>query len=186
MSETSVTKFECVLRAWQAHEKELLAFLRHRSAHGQAAEDILQEVFLKSMRQGKGFCSLENPRAWLFQVARHALIDNARMTKPVAALCNDIIDSSSDDVRAPVDELDHCLSRNLQELDATDRGIIKACDFDRRTVRTYAEQNQLSLSAAKSRLLRARQRLRQQLINNCQVRFDETGKVCCHVPSEPR
>jgi RNA polymerase sigma-70 factor (ECF subfamily) len=41
------------------------------------------------MRQGQGFCALENPRAWLFQVARHALIDAARLTKPQVELPKD-------------------------------------------------------------------------------------------------
>jgi RNA polymerase sigma-70 factor, ECF subfamily len=30
------------------------------------------------MRQGEGFCTLDKPRAWLFQVARNALVDRAR------------------------------------------------------------------------------------------------------------
>jgi len=38
----------------------------------------------------------------------------------------------------------------------------------------------MSLPAVKSRLLRARQRLRQQLVEHFQVRFDAGGKVCCH------
>lgn len=175
---------ECVLRAWHAHEKELLAFLRHRTPESHAAEDLLQDVFLKSMRQGSGFCSLDNPRAWLFRVARNALIDASRLARPVAKLPGDVIDTSSSDERAPVEELDACLVRNLMELDAVDRGIIQACDLDRMTVRAYAEVNELSLTAAKSRLLRARQRLRSSLVHNCQVRFDDTGKVCCHVPCE--
>jgi RNA polymerase sigma-70 factor (ECF subfamily) len=52
------------------------------------------------------------------------------------------------------------------------------------TVRAYAEANGLTLAAAKSRLLRARKRLRERLIENCQVRFDEAGQVCCHQPRD--
>ncbi len=186
MSAARIATFECVLRAWQAHEKELLAFLLRRVTESHAAEDLLQDVFIKSMRQGKGFCSLENPRAWLFQVARNALIDSVRSDKPVVPLSDDVTDTSSSDERAPVDELDACLARNLLELDVTDRGIIQACDLAGLTVRAYAEANELSLAAAKSRLLRARQRLRSSLVGNCQVRFDETGNVCCHVPRDPQ
>ena len=177
---------ECVLRAWQAHEKELLAFLRHRTRESHAAEDLLQDVFLKSIRQGSGFCSLDNPRAWLFRVARNALVDASRLARPVAELPGDVIDTSSSDERAPVEELDACLVRNLLKLDAIDRDIIQACDLDRLSVRAFADANTLSLAAAKSRLLRARRRLRGNLVHNCQVRFDETGKVCCHVPCEMR
>jgi RNA polymerase sigma-70 factor (ECF subfamily) len=36
--------FECVLRAWEANERELLAFLILRAKDSHAAEDLLQEV----------------------------------------------------------------------------------------------------------------------------------------------
>lgn len=180
--------FECVLRAWEAHKRELLAFLILRAQDRNAAEDLLQEVFLKAMRQGKGFCSLENPKAWLFQVARNALIDAARLAKPHAELSDELAESlaaAPTSERAPVDELDTCVARNLPALDAEDRHIIEACDLQGQTVRAYAEANRLTLAAAKSRLLRARKRLRDCLIENCQVRFDDTGQVCCHTPRPP-
>lgn len=177
--------FECVLRAWEMHERALLAFLILRAPNRHAAEDLLQEVFLKAMRQGKDFCSLENPKAWLFQVARNALIDAARLAKPHTELSDELAETLADapaSERVPVDELDACVERNLPALDVEDRHIIEACDLQGQTVRAYAEANQLTLAAAKSRLLRARKRLRDTLVVNCQVRFDDTGQVCCHTP----
>ncbi|NLX18854.1 MAG: sigma-70 family RNA polymerase sigma factor [Desulfobulbus sp.] len=174
-------KFACVLRAWQAHEKELLTFLLSRTDNLHAAEDLLQEVFLKSMQQGRKFCVLKNPRAWLFTVARHALIDASRLTKPITALPEHLEQEPADE-RHPVDELAACIVRNLPELTAEDRHIIEACDLHNQTVRSYAQTNGLTVAAAKSRLLRARKRLRECLVKNCQVRFDATGRVCCHVP----
>ncbi|MFN4236611.1 MAG: sigma-70 family RNA polymerase sigma factor [Vogesella sp.] len=180
--------FECVLRAWDAHERELLAFLILRAPDRHAAEDLLQEVFLKAMRQGKGFCLLGNQKAWLFEVARNALIDAARLAKPHAELSGELTETLAAppaSERGPVDELDVCVERNLPALDAEDRHIIEVCDLQGQTVRAYAEANQLTLAAAKSRLLRARKRLRHSLVVNCQVRFDDTGQVCCHTPRPP-
>lgn len=173
--------FDCVLRAWRAHGKELLAFLVDRTRDRHAAEDLLQDVFIKSMRQGQGFCSLENPRAWLFQVARNALIDSIRLAKPLAEL-PDAVPAAPSEERAPVEELDQCIERNLPRLNDEDRRIIQACDLEGQRVHAYAQDHQLSLAAAKSRLLRARKRLRDSLVRNCQVRFDAAGQVCCHVP----
>jgi len=50
------------------------------------------------------------------------------------------------------------------------------------TQNDYAQRLGLSLPAAKSRVQRARLRLRAQLSEACQVTFDEAGKVCCFVP----
>jgi DNA-directed RNA polymerase specialized sigma24 family protein len=47
MDDPARPPFDCVVRAWVAHERELLAFLQRRSSDPDAAEDLLQEVFLK-------------------------------------------------------------------------------------------------------------------------------------------
>jgi RNA polymerase sigma-70 factor (ECF subfamily) len=56
-----VPEFVCVSSAWQAHEGELLGYLRHRLSDADAADDVLQDVFLKAMRHGQGFCTLDHP-----------------------------------------------------------------------------------------------------------------------------
>lgn len=169
-----------MLQAWRAHEAELLGYLSRQLHDASRAQDVLQEVFLKSMRLGQGFCRLDNPRAWLYQVARTTLVDHTRSTQPWVALPDDLIAPAAEP-RAPVDELDACLTRNLARLDSADCAIVQACDLQGQTVRDFAQTHDLSLSAAKSRLLRARQRLRQQLVANCGVQFDPSGLVCCHV-----
>jgi RNA polymerase sigma-70 factor (ECF subfamily) len=171
--------FECVLRAWQAHEAELLGFLAHHASDADAAQDLLQEVFIKALRQGRGFCTLDNPRAWLFQVARNALIDAGRLRRPSVELPDDLAAPPAEE-RAPVDELDACIARNLPFLGEQDRDIVQRCDLDGQTVRGYADASGLSLPAAKARLLRARKRLRDALVERCGVRFDPDGSVCCH------
>ncbi len=180
-------RFACVAAAWQAHEGELLGYLRHQLPDGHAAEDLLQDVFVKAMRQGQGFCSLDNPRAWLFQVARNALIDRARVSKPQVSLdeLTLALEAPAPDALEPIDALAACVARVLGELPPGDADILRACDLEGRTQRDYAQQQGLSLPATKSRLLRARQRLRDQLSTACQVRFDDDGSVGSHVPRPP-
>ena len=173
--------FDCVLGAWHAHEAELRGYLIHRLGDADSADDLLQETFLKSMRQGAAFCEIDNPRAWLFQVARNALIDRARLARPHLELPDQLAAPPTDE-RAPVDELDACLLRNLAEMSAEDRQIIEQCDLQGIRQHDFAQAQGLSLPATKSRLLRARQRLRDALTRNCQVHFDDSGRVCCHVP----
>ena len=177
--DTAQAAFDCVLRAWASHEAELKGYLARQTADVDAADDLLQEVFLKAIRQGRDFCTLDNARAWLFQVARNALVDLARAKRPHAELDDNVAAPSAEE-RAAVDALDDCLLRTLQTLDEADRDIVQACDLDGQTVRGFAQQRALGLPAAKSRLLRARQRLRAAVIENCGVRFDASGQICCH------
>jgi RNA polymerase sigma-70 factor (ECF subfamily) len=169
--------FGCVLGAWRAHEGELHTYLVHRVRDAALADDLLQDVFVKAMRQGQGFCTLAQPRAWLFQVARNALIDHARAQRPTEPVDEDL--PAIDAEGAAVDLLADQLQRVLPQMDAADEDVLRACDLNGERQQAYADRHALSLPAVKARLLRARQRLRERLIATCAVRFDERGSVCC-------
>lgn len=181
MSETSTVP--CLLVAWRANEQALRGWLIHQLHDKPLAEDLLQDVFLKAMRQGERFCAIENARAWLFEVTRNTLADQLRRTRDSVALPDDL--SVSEEVAPPVDSLANCLPRVLAELSAEDREAITCCDLNGMSQADYAHQLGISLPGAKSRVQRARQRLKAQLACACQVRFDEQGKVCCFVPRPP-
>lgn len=177
-------RFGCVAAAWQAHHGELLGYLRHRLRDTDTAADLLHDVFVKAMRQGQGFCRLDDPRAWLFQVARNAIVDHARAAHPTEPLPDEIDAFAAPEPAAlpAVDDLAGCLAKCLEELSTDDAEILRGCDLEGETVRAWAEAHGLGLAAAKSRLLRARQRLRERMTRVCQVRFDEHGNVDGHVP----
>lgn len=174
-----VAEFPCVTKAWLAHESELRGYLAHRVGNRHLTEDLLQDVFVKAMRQGKEFCNLDNARAWLFQVARNALVDHQRLHRETIELPDDIphVTEHAD----PVVALSACVGRVLSELAPEDRDIIEQCDLNGMKQQDYAKAHDLSLAATKSRLLRARQRMRDTLSVNCKVQFDDQGRVESHV-----
>lgn len=180
MNNPAVPSFPCILRAWNAHESELCNFLRHRAGDSHLADDLLQEVFVKAMQQGRQFCTLDNDRAWLFQVARNALVDHYRLGREATGLPEDM--SQPEPICEPIHALSACVARVLSELTAEDRNIIEQCDLEGVKQKDYAVVHGLSLAAAKSRLLRARERMRARMNTACQVRFDEQGRVADHVP----
>jgi RNA polymerase sigma-70 factor (ECF subfamily) len=176
--------FACIEGAWEKHQSELKGYLTHRLGDAAQAEDLLQEVFLKAVRQGQQFCSLENPRAWLYQVAHNALVDYVRLKKSSVPLPDDLTAESEPIV--PVDDLSECVVRVLSELSDQDREIIQHCDIEGTKLQDFADAHHLSLPAVKSRIQRARQHMRSHMTAACQVKFDEVGHVCCHVPRPPQ
>jgi RNA polymerase sigma-70 factor, ECF subfamily len=174
--------FPCVFAAWQAHAAELRGYLRHRVGDADVADDLLQDVFVKAMRQGRHFCALDHPRAWLFQVARNALVDRLRTQHAHEPVTDALADSSAQAAEppAPIDALSDCVARTLAELAPEDAAILRACDLEGQTQRDYAAAHGLGLPAAKSRLLRARQRLRERLTQVCRVQFEPDGSVGGH------
>jgi RNA polymerase sigma-70 factor (ECF subfamily) len=170
----------CLMRAWDSHEPELRAWLRRRLNNSHDAEDMLQDLFIKALRQDKKFCEIANARAWLYEVARNALADRLRMKREQIELPDNL--SAAHDEPDAVDTLAACLPRVLAKLPEEDREAITRCDLEGMRQQDYARLKDLSLPGAKSRLQRARKRLRDELTQTCGVRFDEAGNVCCFVP----
>ena len=174
---------QCVLSAWEQYESELKAWLTRQLANPAEAEDLLQDLFLKVLQKQQQFCQLTHPRAWLYQVARHALIDHYRLAHPTVELPEDLGEGVVE--LPPVEQLAQCLPRALAELPEAERTILTLCDLQGMKQDALAQHLGLSVSGAKSRLQRARQRLKVQLETACQIRYDESGQVCCFVPREP-
>lgn len=173
----------CLTTAWTQHAPELRGWLRHRLGNPAEVDDVLQDLFLKALRQGERFGSLHTPRAWLFEVARNLLADRLRVARDTVALPEDL--SAPQDEPDTVDALTACLARVLSELSAEDREAITLCDLQGMAQAEFARVVGLSLSAAKSRVQRARQRLRAQMTLSCRVQVDEAGCVFDFVPRPP-
>lgn len=173
----------CLMNAWHRHEAELHGWLQKRLGNRSDAEDMLQDLFLKAICQQDRFCEMDNARAWLFEVARNAVIDRLRLTREQVELPADLVTVVEE--IAPVDSLATCLPRVLSELSAEDREAIMLCDLEGMSQRAYAELKGISLPGAKSRIQRARKRMRAQLATACQVRFDAAGQVSDFVPRPP-
>lgn len=170
----------CALVAWRAHHREIKAYLVHRLSDPATADDLLQDVFLSTVRQGQAFCRIDNQRAWLFEVARNAVTDQLRAAKPHVELPEDLTQEAVQP--EPVDALADCMEHVLGELAETDADVIRRCDLQGMKLQAYADARGLTLPGVKSRIQRARRRMRNMMVRNCQVQLDEAGRVCCHVP----
>lgn len=173
----------CLKDAWIEHATELRGWAARRLDSPAATEDFLQDLFLKALRQGERFCAVENARAWLFEVARNALADRLRVKRETVELPDDLAAPHQD--IDTVDQLTGCLPRVLSELAEDDREAINLCDLQGMAQADFAKFKGLSLSGAKSRLQRARERLRAQMTSACQVTFDHSGGVEDFVPRSP-
>lgn len=173
----------CIESAWEAHNGELRRFLLKHCGDWGDADDLLQGVYMKALAHREHFCELVSPRAWLFKVARRQWIDQQRRSRRL--VFGDPPEVAAEEVTTdPVDSLASCIARALPNCAREDRDILRQCDLEGVKQADYARRNGLSLAAAKARLRRARQRLREQLVEQCEIVFDDQGSVCCHLADQ--
>ena len=66
---------ERIDRAFREEGDRLLRFIRRRVAEPEAAEDILQDIFVQALRNLNALQVVDNLLAWLYTTARNRIID---------------------------------------------------------------------------------------------------------------
>jgi RNA polymerase sigma-70 factor, ECF subfamily len=67
-----------VMAAWTAHHEELFAFLVRTTRSPDAAEDLLQESFLRLTTEVRAGRVPDNTRAWLYRVGANLAVSRGR------------------------------------------------------------------------------------------------------------
>ena len=168
----SALDFEAVYDRFGA---ELQAFLRRRVRDAATADDLLQSIWLKVHERLPELRDAERVAPWLFQVARNALVDHQRRIRPTEALPAEVAPVTEAAADGP--DLGPAVLRFLDVLPPEDREALRLTEFEGLTQRELAERLGLSLSGAKSRVQRARARLREQLEHCCRFEFDRRGNI---------
>ena len=78
----AATRFE-VLRAYEQHKAQLFAFLVSATRDGELAADLLQESFVRLLREAETHSAPLDTRAWLFRVAGNLVVSAARRRRTV-------------------------------------------------------------------------------------------------------
>ena len=159
--------------AWRRHRAELLGFVSRRVPDRASAEDIVHEVFAKAWARRATLRDSSKLRSWLFQVTRNAVADHYRRRRPHEPLPEDLREPQA--APAAERELARCLTPLMARLSDEDRRALTLSELDGLTQRELASREKLSLPGAKSRVQRARRRLRDALLACCRVELERGG-----------
>ena len=169
---------------WETFHVPLQQFIRHRVSDDATAEDLLQDVFLKIHQHMETLKDVKKLESWIYQLTRNAIIDYYRSTRPTTSL--DVPESLQLPEDLPdedvVSELFPSVRAMVMSLPAQDRQALILTEYQGLTQKELAERLGLSLSGAKSRVQRARAKLKQQLLDCCHFELDRRGHVIDYQP----
>ena len=143
------------------------------------AEDVLQETFIKAFRALPGFEERSSLSTWLYRIAVNESLMFLRKQKPEVAVAeDDFIDNNEFDSFPAFQILDWCclpeddfmtaetheiLDRSIKLLPENLRLVFILRDIEGLSIHDTAETLNISESNVKTRLLRARLKLREEL-----------------------
>jgi len=171
-----------VEQAWMTFHTPLLQFVRRRVADKASAEDILQDVFLKAHTHIDTLSDAAKLQSWLYQLTRNAVIDHYRRTRVTVTISEDVPAFVQEDENDAVAQLTPAVKAMVAELPDIYHEALRLTEYEGLTQKELAERLGISVSGAKSRVQRARQMLRQMLLDCCHFELDRRNAIISYQP----
>lgn len=170
---------------YQSFDSQLYDLICRKVNHHDCCDDILQDVYIKVIVNIEKIEKAVNLKSYLLKVADNAITDHYRRK------INKNNDAFSEDVEIPEQTPSNNLSSKLadcyllpmiESLEPIYREALQMTELDGLSQQQYAEKIGISYTNAKTRVQRAREKLRKVILQCCQYQFDKYGNVvsCCN------
>ena len=173
-----------VEQIWKEYHQRLHGFIQSRVDDKSAADDILQEVFIRIHSRLSTLRDNNKIQSWTYQITRNAIIDHYRAQKRTVQLPKSLSMPESnpdDEVRGEIASWFLPMTNRLPD---HYRQALILSEVDGLTQKEIALKQGLSLSGAKSRIQRGRAMLKKTLLDCCHFEFDAQGKVAEYQPKD--
>jgi len=158
------------------YERKIFRLTQNITQNREDAEDSMQEAFLKAFEHLQSFEGNSRFYTWLVRIAVNQALMKLRKRRPNVVSLDEEVDTGEDMVPREVEdwgpspadryaqtELSEILTKAIGDLDPPFRIVFQLRDIEELSTEETADALGLSIPAVKSRLLRARLKLRQSL-----------------------
>jgi len=158
------------------YERKIFRLTQNITQNREDAEDAMQEAFLKAYEHLQNFEGNSRFYTWLVRIAVNQALMKLRKRRPNVVSLDEDVDTGEDMVPRDVEdwgpspadryaqtELSGILGKVIGDLDPSFRVVFQLRDIEELSTEETAEALGLTVPAVKSRLLRARLKLRQAL-----------------------
>jgi len=178
-----ISAFESLVNRY---ERKIFRLGMNITGNREDAEDVMQEAFLKAYQHLPEFEGNSRFYTWLVRIAVNQALMKLRKRRPNQVSLDEEIETGEDSFFRDVEDwgpspaerfeqtqLHEILNSAISELDPSFRIVFQLRDIEEMSTEETADVLHLSVPAVKSRLLRARLKLRQKL--NRYFRRSETA-----------
>jgi RNA polymerase sigma-70 factor (ECF subfamily) len=180
---------EATAQVWTEFHAGLKRFVAQRISDASDVEDVLQSLFLRLHRGLVAGIVPTHRRAWVYESARHAIVDfyraRARRREASIGVLDDLEPLVSDDGAASDSLIEHtslstCLPHFLRQLPSPFREALEMTAIQGVAQREAAARAGVSEPGMKARVQRGRKRLKQALLDCCEVHLDPRGGIASY------
>ncbi len=179
---TAADTQDATYQIWVELKTNLHRFIVRRAHNEADADDILQDVFFKIHLNIGRLRDTTKLHAWVYQITRNAIADYYRARRSDISLDDerdafDVAREEPSDADTEREEIFACLDPMVERLPGDYRTALVMSDVRGITQSKVADRLNLSLSGAKSKVQRARRKMKTMLLECCHFEFDRLGRA---------
>lgn len=153
------------------NHRRFLAFLERRVGSREAAEDILQDAFVRGLERADTVRDGDAIIPWFYRLLRNALVDHYRRRGAEERALASVARTAEAESAGGDEELRHevcaCVKRLVNTLKPAYAEAITRVDLEATPLETFGREVGITPNNAAVRLHRAHQALRRQIIASC-------------------
>jgi len=172
---------------------QLKIFINSKVRDEELAKDILHDTFRKVHENLNTLKDNEKIVSWIYQIARNSINDYFRKEKNTVLMTDSkdfpdvtVSDKIEEQMQTAVKNMIDCMPSEYHD-------VLLMTEYQGLTQKELAQKLGISVPGAKSRVQRARKKLKQMLFDCCHFEFDKFGTVidyyqknnsctCCNTP----
>ena len=166
---------------WKTFNKELYGFIVSRVKDRDAAKDILQESFIKIQKNISTLRDEKSLKFWIYRITYNSIIDYFRSKNYDVNELNENYDITEKQDKAEINdrtsELAECILPFINKLPDKYKEALTLTEFKNYSQLELAEHLGISYSGAKSRVQRAKVKLKEIFENCCYISYDSYGNI---------
>lgn len=167
-----------VTTIWNEFHKELNGFIFKKVRNQADADDILQDVFIKIIRNINRVNQAVNLRQYLYGIVRNAINDyfnRLKTTDNIEDVPEQISQEEEESLNRTIAEC--CIKPFVNKLPEKYKEALILTEFQDVSQKDLAAKLDISYSGAKSRVQRGREKLKDLFLGCCQYQFDAYGNL---------
>ena len=167
-----------VKQIWDDFSDQLKGFIFKKVKDEDAANDILQDVFLKIMEHSDKVAQAQNIQQYIYGIARNSTIDFFRKQSNTSDYSDTTaIFTEEEDTTLNTTIADCCVKPFIAQLPEKYRYALVRSELEHISQKELAKELDISYSGAKSRVQRGKEKLKALIMGCCNMPSDTYGNL---------
>lgn len=169
-----------VTKLWETYSDQVFYYLNKRINDDEVARDLLQDTFQKVWVHKERLDQVENPKAWLFNIARNTLIDYTRKRKEEPTDDFTVLAANDETAvsKSVAEGIAECLYGFIDEYEGVDREVLLKVFTKSLSQKEASQYLDIPYSTLKSRIQKAREEILNKFqAHCCKLNYNRHGEI---------